>query len=348
MPRRFLENAYLEAPFFRQSYATVFLAPTMLIMGIIILLGSLAVYGFGILIHVATLFLTALLLVPILKISQKGLFFKTTWWIGELFLLAAMLPVDMPWFGSAFAAIFYLLVARVFLSPNRRILFNPLALTFLLTILFFPHKMLYQSTVFSHMQALSLNEWLNASLILIQGAGRDSSTIFVGGLPGGTIFVVLFCGVILSLIHVISFSLAIIYTVLGIIILLVPLIKTQHIVFSQTDIIYIQNLFFAGIFLLREPTALEFSRKWMHVFLCAIITTIAFIFNAKAPWAYGVVFASIFLPLIEIYPERKIFGNKYLAKIPPLRPTIELKELAYFLIVSLCLIAIAFFFKEVL
>ncbi|MGL5721413.1 MAG: RnfABCDGE type electron transport complex subunit D [Brevinema sp.] len=348
MPRRHLENAYLEAPFFRQSYATAFLAPTIVSVGIIIFLGSFIVYGFGVFIHAAAIFLTAFLLVPILKISQKTHFFKTSWWVGELLILSALLPVNLSWYVGVFTSMFYLLMARVFLSANRRLLFNPIALTFLITILIFPSESLYQTTVFAQMKSISLGEWLNASLTLMQGIGEPSTTLLVGNSPGGSILVVIFCGVILALTHVISFSFAVIYTILCLIALLSSVIKTQQLIFSPSDLLYIQNVFFAGVFFLREPTPLEFSRKWTHLFLCVAITTLAFVFEAPAPWCYGILFANIFLPLIEITPSRKIFGHQYSHERPSFRPQLQIKELALFFLVSLCLIATVFFFKELL
>ena len=347
MPRRHLENASLEAPFFHQSYSTALLAPTLVCVGIIVFLGSLAVYGFGIFIHAASIFLTAFLLVPILKISQKVLFFKTLWWVGALLLLSAIIPVDLPWYTGIFVTTFYLLVARVFLVPNHLFLFNPIALTFLVTALFFPHESPYQATVFSQMKSLSWNEWLNASLALMQGGGEPSANILIGGTPGGSTLIILFCGIILGLTHVVSFSFAIIYTILCLLALLFP-ITTNHSTFSQTDIIYLQNVFFAGVFFLREPTALEFSRKWIYVFLCAAMTILAYVFHTQAPWCYGILFAGIFLPLIEIYPPSKVFSHKYLVEPLPFRPVIQVRELAYFSVISLCLIAITFFLKELL
>ena len=348
MPRRHLENAYFEAPFFLQSYSTAFLAPTLVSIGVIVFLGSLAVYGFGVVIHAAAIFLTSVLLIPILKISQKTLFFKTWWWVGDLFLLSAILPVSLPWYAGIFVTTFYLLVARVFLAPNRLFLFSPIALTFLVTTLLFSHGEPYQATVFPLMKSFSWREWLNASLDLIQGGGEASTNILIGGSPGGSTLVILFSGIILGLTHAISFSFAVIYTILCLTVLLVPAIVTHQFVFSQADIIYLQNVFFTGVFLLREPTALEVSRKWVHVFLCAIMTVLAYVFHIQSPWYYGVIFAGLFIPLIELYPVRKIFGHKYNRKYPSFRPIIQVRESAYFFAVSLCLIAITFFLKELL
>ena len=348
MARRHLENAYLEAPFFLQSYSTAFLAPTLVSIGIIIFLGSLAVYGLGIAVHAAAIFLTSLLLIPILKISQKELFFKTWWWVGELFLLSALLPVDLPWYTGIFTTVFYLLVARIFLVPNRLFLFNPIALTFLVVTILFSHGEPYQGTVFSLMKNLSWREWFNASLALMQGGGEASANIFIGGAPGGSTLVILFSGIILGLTHVVSFSFAIIYTILCLTVLLVPAVMTHQFSFSQADMIYLQNVFFTGVFLLREPTALEFSRKWIHVFLCAIMTVLAHVFNIQNPWYYGVIFAGILIPLLEIIPSRKIFGRKYIRKYPSFRPIIQARETAYFFAISLCLIAVTFFLKELL
>lgn len=293
------ENAYPRPPFFHLSHRTDWTIPYYFACALLLTLGSAFVYGYGVLVHALAMQTAGMLFVPALSFFKKSLFYHSLLWSADLLILGILLPVSLPWYMGFVSAPFFILGARLFMSPETKPLFQPHALILVLLL----NAGLFQNiTVFHIMPEMSFFSWHEASFALFFGKYappvRDVSFL-VGG-SGGSIALVLFTGIILSAVKAVNFSLTIIYVaVFGLAVLFLGIPPNESPLRTS-------EILFIGIFLLQNPAPLEYRRKLIYAFLAASLGCLLLSLGIDFPLFMGVLAANLFTPLMDILPQKNL------------------------------------------
>lgn len=300
------ENSFTEAPFFHYSLQLPFMISQLLVCFIILTLSSFVFYGFTILIHTLIFLSTGSIIVFLIRIGNKHIFFNSSWWISSLLLFVAFMPSKLPWYIGFFASPFFLLAANLLLTVKGKIFFNSFVLTFVFIVILYKPTWEYGPNIFQTMPEWTFEAWIKSSKALFFGTSlpimRENSFL-LGSVPSGSLLVLLLIYSLLYFFKIVSFTLGAIYTgtyLLGLFFLSyffkIPIQAKQNLFFQFAQ------LFCIGGFLSYPPSPTEFYKKKIYAFLAAVFSCLLIFAGNAYPSLYGILAANLFIPILNIYP----------------------------------------------